>query len=138
MGPRGDKNDDDEDLPEVKLKIDIMYSIAKFMKNFNYKFDEVLNLEWDTFNNLLEPLRVFEEEAHMKQINTALEINTVKHSKDFKKAYTSLQEAHSDKIKSFIEFDSVEREEYLMQKRIKEDLKKGSEMLRRVSNAKRL
>lgn len=56
---------------EVKTEINIMYLIAKFMKNFNYTYEQTIQTNWFTFNDLLRALEVVTSEEDLRGLMIA-------------------------------------------------------------------
>ena len=94
----------------VKIKINLMFLISKFMSNYHYKYNEVLDLNWFTFNDLLEGLRGVRIEQETQKLNLFINELVVEKSKDGKEAFEKLMENKKDQFKSYTEYDTSERD----------------------------
>lgn len=78
-----------------------MYYISKFMKNYNMSYNDTLNMNWFTFNELLESLRIVHAEEDLRTLSCAdnhLRANS-KNKDDIMKRYKELNEIVSKGIK---------------------------------------
>jgi len=80
------------------------------MSNYHYKYNEVLDLNWFTFNDLLEGLRGVRIEQETQKLNLFINELVVEKSKDGKEAFEKLMENKKDQFKSYTEYDTSERD----------------------------
>lgn len=94
----------------IKTKINLMFLVGKFMNSFNYKFDEVLKLNWFTFNDLLDSLRGVRLERETQELSLFLSEIVIEKSKDKQDVYQSIIEEKKDAFKKYTEYDTSERD----------------------------
>lgn len=93
-----------------------MFLISKFMKNYSYKFEEVIIMNWFTFNELLSATDAVVAEDNLKNLMIAdnhLLVNCKDESK-FAKLYKDLETkvkhngySHIEKVKSVSEIMKI-------------------------------
>ena len=94
----------------IKVKINLMFLVSKFMANYNYKFDEVLNLNWFIFNDLLDGLRGIRIEKETQELNLFINELVVKKSKEVKDSFDKLMDSKKSEFKKYTEYDTSERD----------------------------
>lgn len=94
----------------INVKINLMFLVSKFMASYSYKFDEVLNLNWFVFNDLLDGLRGVRIEKETQKLNLFINELAVEKSKEVKNAFDNLMDSKKTEFKSYTEYDTSERD----------------------------
>lgn len=92
----------------VETKINIFYLIGKFMNNFNYKFEEVLKMNWFIFNDFLNSINIIKAGENLTNLKIAenhLKLKSEKTAKKYVKIYDELHKI----FKNGIEIDETEK-----------------------------
>lgn len=92
----------------VETKINIFFLIGKFMSNFNYKFDEVLKMNWFIFNDLLTAINIIKAGESLNNLRIAenhLKLKSEKTAKKYVNIYNELEKV----FKKGVEVDETEK-----------------------------
>lgn len=92
----------------VETKINIFFLIGKFMSNFNYKFDEVLKMNWFIFNDLLTAINIIKAGESLNNLRIAenhLKLKSEKTAKKYVNIYNELEKV----FKKGVEIDETEK-----------------------------
>lgn len=94
----------------VDIKINIVFLVGKFMKNFNYKFEEVMDLNWFLFNDLLDSLKGVRIERETQELKLYLSELIIEKSKEKQNSYDNILENKKEQFKKYTEYDTTERD----------------------------
>lgn len=80
------------------------------MANFSYKYEEVMDLNWFTFNDLLEGLRGVRIEKENQELSYNFDNYVVANSKDSVDVLKKLKDSKKDLFSPYTKYDTSERD----------------------------
>ena len=93
---------------DYEYKIDYSFYIAKFMKFYNYKLNEIYELPFSVFNNLLNHIKVIEAEEDFRN-SRVVDNHLLLNSESTKSGYFEFKNSLNNTIKSVIECNLTEK-----------------------------
>lgn len=104
------------DNEDVEVKINIVFLISKFMKEFNYKFKEVLDLNWFIFNDLMDGLKGVEIESDTRELDLHLSKVVIDKSKAPQDTYEKIIDGKKTQLRPYTFFDTSAKDMKEMEK----------------------